>query len=290
MTIMVISSRPCCCASSSLQLLFLLLLLQPLLHTRASIEDGRNIDYIEQQHGARGPLCNTTVQGRHLRSDDRGYVCKIMEVHALTGCCPENNEQYSCRGCNMDSRCCNGYEFCVSCCLNPMHTPAEIALKTKVAKQVTAGTSSSVFDYCRSRCRHNSDSVVHENAYASEDHHCFALEDNSADEGPERDGEDLDNLTIVIGRQGQSCETACKGRGKTCKLSALAELNKCTMLKKYLNCKEACIASPGQEQPGEVVSTAPRHMHPGACLYNAGKVSFSCEGFHPYSRRLCPCE
>lgn len=25
------------------------------------------------------------------------------------------------RGCNMDSQCCNGYEFCVSCCLNPTH-------------------------------------------------------------------------------------------------------------------------------------------------------------------------
>jgi hypothetical protein len=163
-------------------------------------------------------------------------------------------------------------------------------LRTKLAKQATAGTSPSVFEYCRARCRHNSDSVVHENAYASEDHHCFALQDDSADKGPERTDAEFENLTIVIGRQGLSCDTACKGRGKTCRLSALLELNKCSKLKKYLSCKEACIASTGQDQPAEVVSTAPRHLHPGACVYSTDTEAFSCSGFHPYSRRLCPCE
>ncbi|MFS8027650.1 putative SREBP regulating gene protein [Helianthus anomalus] len=52
----------------------------------------------------------------------------------------------------------------------------------EIAKQVTcgSGTYSRLFDYCAGRCRHNSESVVHENAYLSEFYHCFALpSDNS---------------------------------------------------------------------------------------------------------------
>jgi hypothetical protein len=50
----------------------------------------------------------------------------------------------------------------------------EVALKTKVARQATARTCSSLFEFCSGRCRHNSQSVVHENAYANELHHCFS--------------------------------------------------------------------------------------------------------------------
>lgn len=32
-----------------------------------------------------------------------------------------------------------------------------------------------VFALCQSRCRSNSDSVVHENAYKSDLHHCYSL-------------------------------------------------------------------------------------------------------------------
>ncbi|KAM0036192.1 putative SREBP regulating gene protein [Helianthus debilis subsp. tardiflorus] len=37
------------------------------------------------------------------------------------------------------------------------------ALKVKIAKPVTSGTYSSLFDYCAGRCRHKSESVIHEN-------------------------------------------------------------------------------------------------------------------------------
>ncbi|KAL8483096.1 hypothetical protein ACS0TY_025955 [Phlomoides rotata] len=86
----------------------------------------------------------------------------------------------TCRGCNVVSQCCNSYEFCVSCCLNPDMTRKGLALKVKIAKPMSAGTYGSVFDYCAGRCRHNSESVVHENAYLSEFHHCFSIPSNSS--------------------------------------------------------------------------------------------------------------
>ncbi|RLM70045.1 hypothetical protein C2845_PM17G06870 [Panicum miliaceum] len=45
------------------------------------------------------------------------------------------------RGCKHDLQCCNSYEYCVSCCLNPSKTKKEDVLKLKVAKPVTAGST-----------------------------------------------------------------------------------------------------------------------------------------------------
>ncbi|KAL2632619.1 hypothetical protein R1flu_004098 [Riccia fluitans] len=188
----------------------------------------------------------------------------------------------------MASQCCNSYEYCVSCCLDPSRTSNDLALKTKVAKQVTAGTSSTLFEYCTGRCRHNSASVVHENEYVSDEHHYFVPKEQYPveDEEAERGDTDFGDLTIVISMQGQSCESACGERQKACKLSMLLPLNKCLVLKKYLGCREACIASTGADQPSEVVKTALKHMHPGSCMLSTQKVPFSCQGAHPYTRPL----
>ncbi|KAG0546362.1 hypothetical protein BDA96_02G441100 [Sorghum bicolor] len=64
-------------------------------------------------------------------------------------------------GCKLDLQCCNSYEYCVSCCLNPSKIKKEDVLKLKEAKPVTAGTYTNVFDFCMGRCRHSSASVVH---------------------------------------------------------------------------------------------------------------------------------
>ncbi|OAE18799.1 hypothetical protein AXG93_2396s1520 [Marchantia polymorpha subsp. ruderalis] len=168
-------------------------------------------ELITEEPQFRQSSCNSTVQGRHLRSDDRGYVCSVKNIDPRTGCCADSTKQYSCSGCNMGSQCCTDYEYCVSCCLDPLRTSSEVALKAKVAKQLTAGTSSTVFEYCLGRCRHNSQSVIHENAYVSDEHHCFFPQEQfsvsktlrvSADEGPEREDADFGDLTIVIARQG----------------------------------------------------------------------------------------
>lgn len=234
--------------------------------------------------------CNNTVQGRYLLSDSRGYVCSNMEVSPATACCPEGGEQYSCQGCNMVTQCCDSYEYCVSCCLNPMRTALEMAIKTKLARQATAGLCTSLFDYCSGRCRHNSESVVHENAYVSGEHHCFATQSASPGDPVDTGATtELGDVSILVGRQGLSCDTTCSAKKLSCREDKLAAINNCAELQKYNKCKGLCIASSGPDQPAEVVNGAPKYMHPGACLFNSQASQLSCKGYHPFTRRLCPC-
>uniref|UniRef100_A0A0D6R8H5 SREBP regulating gene protein n=1 Tax=Araucaria cunninghamii TaxID=56994 RepID=A0A0D6R8H5_ARACU len=233
--------------------------------------------------------CKNTIQGRHLLADDRGYVCGVLSINPFSGCCPESSEQFSCYGCDVNLQCCDSYEYCVSCCLNPSRTIQELAIKMKVARQATAGTYDSLFNFCTGRCRHNSANVVHENAYASEMHHCFSLQPNSSGLVKPHSEVELSDVSIVVGRQGLSCTSVCQSGGQSCILSRLLELNNCGVLQKYMSCKGACIVSRGSDQPAEVVNDAPRHMHPGGCLFNKKQSVLSCDGSHEYTRRLCTC-
>ncbi|OMP07066.1 hypothetical protein COLO4_07661 [Corchorus olitorius] len=205
-------------------------------------------------------ICRTTVQGRYLLSDDNGYVCEALSLDPQSRCCPERGDKFSCHGCNVLSQCCNSYEFCVSCCLHPAQTQKEQVLKLKVAKPATAGTYASVFDYCAGRCRHNSESVVHENAYVSDFHHCFSLPSNSSGSTVTPVEARLNGINVIIGRQGESCDQVCKSNGQSCVLNKLLVLNQCDIIQKYMSCKGACLASVGADQPAEVVDDAPKHL------------------------------
>ncbi|KAJ4967671.1 hypothetical protein NE237_014372 [Protea cynaroides] len=233
--------------------------------------------------------CRNTVQGRYLLSDDNGHVCDALSVDPWSRCCPGTGEQFSCHGCNFVSLCCNSYEYCVSCCLNPARTQKELALKMKIAKPMTAGTYASVFDFCAGRCRHNSESVVHENAYASDYHHCFSLLSNSSGNMFFNLEARLTGINVVIGRQGESCNSVCRSKGQSCVPNKLSVLNKCELMQKYMSCKGACLASIGSDQPAIVVDDAPRHLNPGTCLYTRTQAMLSCDGSHRHTRRLCPC-
>lgn len=232
--------------------------------------------------------CRNTVQGRSLLTDEHGYICSVQDIHLQSGCCPQVEEPFQCNGCNLTAKCCNAYEYCVACCLSPNQTSNDRASKVKVAQHASAGTYKDSFDFCLGRCRHDSRSVVHENAYATEDHHCFSLPTNiSSQTSISAEDKNLDGLTIVIGRLGQSCETACDLKGQTCQLSKLAAINKCTILQKYFSCRGRCVAS--IDQPAEVSPSAPRPRHPGACLFARHDSALSCEAHSAYTRRLCPC-
>ncbi|KAH6833397.1 glycosyltransferase family protein [Perilla frutescens var. hirtella] len=204
--------------------------------------------------------CKTTVQGRYNLTDDNGYVCDAFSIDPRSRCCPRRGDQFSCQGCNIGSQCCNSYEFCVSCCLNPEMTRIELALKVKIAKPVTAGIYGSIFDYCAGRCRHNSESVVHENAYLSEFHHCFSIQSNSSESSSAQLESTLAGINVIVGRQGESCDSACKSNGQSCVPNKLAVLNQCEVIKKYMSCKGACLSSVGADQPAEVVDDAPVHL------------------------------
>ncbi|KAI4324304.1 hypothetical protein L6164_023856 [Bauhinia variegata] len=233
--------------------------------------------------------CKNTVQGRYLLSDDNGYVCDALSVSSQSRCCPEIGEKFSCHGCNLLSQCCSSYEYCVSCCLNPTRTHKAEVLKVKISKPVTSRTCANVFDYCAVRCRHSSESVVHENAYLSDSHHCFSLPSNSSGTNASLLEARLNGISVVVGRQGESCNSICKLRGQSCVPNKIVVLNKCDIMQKYMSCKGGCLASVGTDQPAEVVHDAPENLNPGACLYSDIQSMFSCAGSHQHTRRLCPC-
>lgn len=159
----------------------------------------------------------------------------------------------------------------------------------KIAKPVTAGTYTSVFDFCAGRCRHNSESVVHENAYLSDFHHCFSLPSNSSEASNLQTEFGLAGIKITIGRQGESCDSVCKSNRQSCVANKLALLNQCETMQKHFACRGSCLASIGADQPAEVVEDAPKDLNPGTCLYTGKPSMLSCEGSHQYTRRLCPC-
>ncbi|CAM0875003.1 unnamed protein product [Alopecurus aequalis] len=246
------------------------------------------VSAIRKDIGLAAPImCRRTVQGRHLISDDN--------VDPWSRCCPRTGERFSCQGCNLDLQCCNSYEYCVSCCLNPSRTKEEDVQKLKVAKPVTAGTYTDIFDFCMGRCRHSSASVVHENAYASDFHHCFLPQQNSSagltdsNCGSRDCGSRLAGINVLLGRQGESCSSVCGSKGQSCVPSRLSELNKCEILQKYMRCRSGCFPSIGPDQPAEVVDEAPRSLNPGACLYMQMDERLTCDGSHQHTRRLCPC-
>uniref|UniRef100_A0A7N0UQD8 SREBP regulating gene protein n=1 Tax=Kalanchoe fedtschenkoi TaxID=63787 RepID=A0A7N0UQD8_KALFE len=201
--------------------LFLLLHLFRIFHSITAIR--KDVGFPEPR------FCRTSVQGRYLLADDNGHVCDALALDPETRCCPSTGGQYSCQGCNTISQCCDSYEFCVSCCLDPARTRKEEVLKVKIAKPVTAGTYSSVFDYCAGRCRHNSDSVIHENAYLSDAHHCFSLPANYSGVTVPLMEARLGGITVVVGRQAQSCDSVCKSKGQSCVATKLVVLNQCEM-------------------------------------------------------------
>ncbi|MCO5601876.1 hypothetical protein L7F22_056002 [Adiantum nelumboides] len=129
---------------------------------------------------------------------------------------------------------------------------------------------------------------VHENAYATESHHCFSLPTNLSSPAISTvDDSGLESLAIVISRLGQSCETACKLSGLTWQLSKLSAVNKCSILQKYFSCRGPCVAT--IDQPAQVSASAQRHMHPGACLFTTQASTLSCDAYNKHWRRLCPC-
>ncbi|EEC67984.1 hypothetical protein OsI_35752 [Oryza sativa Indica Group] len=245
---------------------------------------------IRKDIGLAAPImCRSTVQGRHLISDDNGYVCSSLSIDPWSRCCPRTGSRFSCQGCKLDLQCCDSYEYCVSCCLNPSRTKETDVLKLKVARPVTSGTYRNVFDFCMGRCRHSSASVVHENAYASDFHHCFLLQQNSSGSADSGSGPRLDGINISIGRRGESCSSVCRAKGQSCVPSRLSVLNKCEILQKYMRCKSGCFSSLGPDQPAQVVDEAPSNLNPGACLYMQMDERLTCDGSHQHTRRLCPC-
>eukprot|EP00742_Colponemidia_sp_Colp-10_P007939 GILJ01008566.1.p1 GENE.GILJ01008566.1~~GILJ01008566.1.p1 ORF type:complete len:339 (+),score=11.64 GILJ01008566.1:43-1059(+) len=213
-------------------------------------------------------VCRSTVSGPQFVADDRGFVCAWNERQTAPeslGCCTAlsdtgnkvpDRKQYSCHSCDSVYSCCEVFEYCVSCCLNPVRgQPA--------------------FDDCVSRCRTNSKSVVHGNRYRRTARHCFG------------DGPPLKLLQPVISSVGENCDAACARHNSTCELDFMDAINNCESLNKHFPCRD-CVLGAGSDQPSFVVASAPHKMHPKRCQFTS-LLWLSCDGSGLYSERLCPC-
>lgn len=112
--------------------------------------------------------CRNSVQGKYLMADDRGYLCKRIDVQA-NGCCNLTSSfttRYSCDTCNTEG-CCSVYENCISCCLNPNKKSLleDVFHKANGGLRVILSSISDHFELCLAKCRTNSLSVYHENSY-----------------------------------------------------------------------------------------------------------------------------
>lgn len=141
-------------------------------------------------------MCRNTVQGSTLITDSRGYTCSVELVDPVTKCCPLELpawlkdhpldwptvlEQHSCQTCNAH-HCCSVYEYCVSCCMNPQHRTmiqSIIQSKAQEGKANVYKGIQTVFQFCSTRCRTSSKSVVNENRYRTVYKHCYGAKDPS---------------------------------------------------------------------------------------------------------------
>ncbi|KAE8685523.1 hypothetical protein F3Y22_tig00111096pilonHSYRG00120 [Hibiscus syriacus] len=56
---------------------------------------GKEIGFLDRR------ICRTTVQGRYLLYDDKGYVCDALSFDPQSRCCPERGGKFSCHGRNV---------------------------------------------------------------------------------------------------------------------------------------------------------------------------------------------
>uniref|UniRef100_A0A8D1A813 SREBP regulating gene protein n=1 Tax=Sus scrofa TaxID=9823 RepID=A0A8D1A813_PIG len=112
--------------------------------------------------------CRNSIQGKHLITDELGYVCERKDL-LVNGCCNVNvpgTKQYCCDGC-LSNGCCSAYEYCVSCCLQPSKQLLleRFLNRAAVAFQNLFMAVEDHFELCLAKCRTSSQSVQHENTY-----------------------------------------------------------------------------------------------------------------------------
>ncbi|XP_023059909.1 UPF0454 protein C12orf49 homolog isoform X1 [Piliocolobus tephrosceles] len=112
--------------------------------------------------------CRNSIQGKHLITDELGYVCERKDL-LVNGCCNVNvpsTKQYCCDGC-WPNGCCSAYEYCVSCCLQPNKQLLleRFLNRAAVAFQNLFMAVEDHFELCLAKCRTSSQSVQHENTY-----------------------------------------------------------------------------------------------------------------------------
>ncbi|XP_036730812.1 SREBP regulating gene protein isoform X1 [Balaenoptera musculus] len=107
--------------------------------------------------------CRNSIQGKHLITDELGYVCERKDL-LVNGCCNVNvpgTKQYCCDGC-LSNGCCSAYEYCVSCCLQPNKQLLleRFLNRAAVAFQNLFMAVEDHFELCLAKCRTSSQGSV----------------------------------------------------------------------------------------------------------------------------------
>lgn len=129
--------------------------------------------------GSRQP-CRFTKPVTSLVTDDQGFLCSRTHTHPQTKCCIRTppTMRYSCASCD-HSLCCSHYEQCVSCCMSPSR--ANLRLPVHSTPFLRRYALKDDFELCSALCRSSSQSLLHENAYRHNNHHCFGRETAGVD-------------------------------------------------------------------------------------------------------------
>ncbi|XP_049553569.1 SREBP regulating gene protein isoform X2 [Orcinus orca] len=106
--------------------------------------------------------CRNSIQGKHLITDELGYVCERKDL-LVNGCCNVNvpgTKQYCCDGC-LSNGCCSAYEYCVSCCLQPNKQLLleRFLNRAAVAFQNLFMAVEDHFELCLAKCRTSSQAM-----------------------------------------------------------------------------------------------------------------------------------
>eukprot|EP00093_Oithona_nana_P010805 10805.XXX_474508_475384_1 [CDS] Oithona nana genome sequencing. len=113
--------------------------------------------------------CRNSVQGKLWIADDQGFICHRSDISS-NGCCDRNSTsslKYSCNGCTNSTGCCETFEFCVSCCMNPVNKEELMSVLNEASalSNLLLLSVSDQFELCLAKCRTSSRSVQHENLY-----------------------------------------------------------------------------------------------------------------------------
>lgn len=226
-------------------------------------------------------------------ADSGGSVC-AWEGTNTSGCCAPDAALQPCASCDQASECCTEYEFCVACCQRGERAAGwRDASKLPARLEKHAAVWTDAFDFCRSVCRTNSKSTVHENAYTHAlQHHCFGAMAHPSADAPKPLPPLPLGVRLLTSAEGESCDEACgkAAPAAACSPDALPLVNTCEWLLASFPCEAGCGEGAAAHLPaynaGSVAEASTKCV--AAPAAGAG-VPSTCAAKGPNARRLCPC-
>ncbi|XP_043757687.1 SREBP regulating gene protein isoform X2 [Cervus elaphus] len=161
--------------------------------------------------------CRNSIQGKHLITDELGYVCERRDL-LVNGCCNVNapgTKQHCCDGC-LPNGCCSAYEYCVSCCLQPSKQLLleRFLNRAAVAFQNLFMAVEDHFELCLAKCR-TSSQVIDASCRAPEGAHRPSLVEETTPHSPPSPPGKLLTLIKLKPFESLGGRCACKVKGVT---------------------------------------------------------------------------